>query len=152
MRSHHIYSQVSLISQDAPTHTRIQLFVNAPVFLGACRGSLTGTPPGTRCACYCHGGQVGPLCTSPPSLVVKFEASFHSRACGSLKLSPNVHVLPWLPPPYLLCLPLLRLQHPPPHYYFRTQLLPLSPKKSVLIKHFIFFHTALSLPPSLLPL
>lgn len=47
--------------------------------------------------------------------------------------------------PYLLCLPLTRLQHPPPHSCCRAQLLLLSPKKSMSLKHIVSFL------PSLLP-
>lgn len=81
-----------------------------------------------------HSWLVCPLLS--PSAPVSFP-TFHSSACRSLNLSPNFCEFPWLPPPYLLCLPPAHFQHPPPHSCFRIQLL-LFPKKSMYVKHFVF--------------
>lgn len=149
--SQYFYTHISLISKDKPTHTETQCLVKTPNISRGLRGLFhrcsptfqdcwlpplpTGTPPGTRCACCHHSCQVGPFCVL--LMWLSSEPTFHSSACRSLNLSSNFCEFPWLPPPYLLCLPPAHLQHPPPHSCFRTQLL-LFPKKSVYIKHFVF--------------
>lgn len=155
-RSHYIYTHISLISKDAPIHTETQLLVKPPQYF---RG-LTDSHQHSGPAGCCRDSIRHMLCLLPAQLpggaplyfteVVNFGATFRSRACGSLKLSPNFCALPWLPPPYLLCLPLTHLQHPPSHYCFRTQRLLPFPKKSMHIKHFILFLPPF-FPPSMIP-
>lgn len=160
MKSHGI----SLISRGAPTHDEIQPFAKLCNISKASGVYRTSAHHHSRTPGCCHSLQGRHQAGSVPAGitanrqallcvldVVKRQADFHSRAVAIYTfpiISVHFHGFHL---PYLPCSSVTHLQHPSPHSYRRTQLLPLFPKKSMHIKHFASFLLFSSFPPSLPP-
>lgn len=138
--------EVPLYLLDSGMHLLMQKFsplLNRPIFLGPLEiispeltnilGLLPlpkGTPPAVPCAVTAIS--LAPLHVTD---AVNSPVNFHCRACDHINL-PIISVsFHGFHRPYLLCLSLTHLQHPSPHSCCRTQLLLLSPKQSMHIKH-----------------